>query len=241
MLRLHPLQLNEIAMTDTVFPPRSTPIIPVQGQAGFPVGRIFCVGRNYADHAAEMGHEVDREAPFYFTKSVHAVLQSGQDMPYPPRTQDLHHEMELVVAIGAEARDVSEENAMDVVFGYGCGLDMTRRDLQAAAKEKRRPWDTGKDFDNAAIIAPLTRKADNSDIGGLAITLSVNGVVRQQAKLADMVWSIPEIIADLSSLYTLHPGDLIMTGTPAGVGAVVPGDALRGTIGDFAAVETTII
>ena len=228
-------------MTQTVFAPRPTPVIPVQGQAGFPVGRIFCVGRNYADHAAEMGHEVDREAPFYFTKSAHAVLQSGQDMPYPPRTQDLHHEMELVVAIGTEATNIAEESAMDVVFGYGCGLDMTRRDLQAAAKAKRRPWDTGKDFDNAAIIAALTPKADTGDIGALAIALTVNGAMRQQAKLSDMVWSIPEIIADLSSLYTLHPGDLIMTGTPAGVGAVMPGDVLRGTIGDFAAVETTII
>ena len=227
-------------MNQTVFPPRPTPVIPVQDSAAFPVSRIFCVGRNYADHAAEMGHEVDREAPFYFTKSAHAVLLSGQEMPYPPRTQDLHHEMELVVAIGAEATDVGEKDAMEVVFGYGCGLDMTRRDLQAAAKDKRRPWDTGKDFDNGAIIAALTPKVDNGDIGGLTIALTVNGALRQQAKLADMVWSIPEIIADLSSLYTLHPGDLIMTGTPAGVGPVVPGDVLRGTIGDFAAVETTI-
>ena len=228
-------------MTDTIFPPRPTPVIPVQGAAGFPVGRIFCVGRNYADHAAEMGHEVDREAPFYFTKSAHAVLLSGHDMPYPSRTADLHHEMELVVALGDTAKDISESAAMDVVFGYGCGLDMTRRDLQAAAKAKRRPWDTGKDFDNAAIIAPLTPKTDNADIGDLMIQLDVNGETRQQAKLADMVWSIPEIIADLSTLYTLQPGDLIMTGTPAGVGPVVKGDVLRGTIGDFAPVETTII
>ena len=228
-------------MPDTVFPPRPTPVIPVEGRSGFPVGRIFCVGRNYADHAAEMGHEVDREAPFYFTKSAHAVLLSGQDMPYPPRTADLHHEMELVVAIGATASHIAEANAMDVVFGYGCGLDMTRRDLQAAAKEKRRPWDTGKDFDNAVIIAPLTPKADNADIGHLTLALKVNGQVRQQAKLSDMGWSIPEIIADLSSLYTLRPGDLIMTGTPAGVGPVVKGDVLRGTIGDFAPLDTTII
>ncbi len=228
-------------MTETIFPARPTPVIPVQGGGGFPVGRIFCVGRNYADHAAEMGHEVDREAPFYFTKSAHAVLLSGHDMPYPPRTADLHHEMELVVAIGGTARDIPEADAMDMVFGFGCGLDMTRRDLQAAAKEKRRPWDTGKDFDNAAIIAPLTPKTDNADLGELTIRLDVNGVTRQLAKLADMVWTIPEIIADLSSLYTLHAGDLIMTGTPAGVGPVVRGDVLRGTIGDFAPVETKII
>ena len=204
------------------------------------MGRIFCVGRNYADHAAEMGHEVDREAPFYFTKSAHSVLLSGQDMPYPPRTADLHHEMELVVAIGATAKDIPEDLAMDVVFGYGCGLDMTRRDLQAAAKAKRRPWDTGKDFDNAAIIAPLTPKADAGDIGQLEIKLCVNDDVRQRSTIDQMVWSIPEIIADLSTLYTLHAGDLIMTGTPAGVGPVVQGDVLRGTIGGFAELETRI-
>ena len=227
-------------MTNTIFLPRPAPIIPVAGKDGFPVGRIFCVGRNYADHAAEMGHEVDREAPFYFTKSAHAVLLSGQDMPYPPRTADLHHEMELVVAIGATAKDIPEDQAMDVVFGYGCGLDMTRRDLQAAAKAKRRPWDTGKDFDNAAIIAPLTPKADAGDIGQLEIKLCVNDDVRQRSTIDQMVWSIPEIIADLSTLYTLHAGDLIMTGTPAGVGPVVQGDVLRGTIGGFAELETRI-
>jgi fumarylpyruvate hydrolase len=228
-------------MTSNVFPPRPSPVIPVQGGGSFPVGRIFCVGRNYADHAAEMGHEVDREAPFYFTKSAQAVLLSGAPMPYPPRTNDLHHEMELVVAIGKTVTDIAKQDAMDVVFGYGCGLDMTRRDLQAAAKDKRRPWDTGKDFDNAAIIGPLTPKSEVGEITELPLVLRVNGEIRQQAKLADMVWSIPEIIADLSTLYTLHPGDLIMTGTPAGVGAVVRGDALSGTIGEFAPVETTII
>ena len=228
-------------MTETLFAPRPPVILPVEGAAGFPVGRIFCVGRNYADHAAEMGHEVDREAPFYFTKSQHAVLLSGSDMPYPPRTNDLHHEMELVVALGKGGREIAEADAMEHVYGYGCGLDMTRRDLQAAAKDKRRPWDTGKDFDNAAILGPLTPKAGNDAIDELQIALEVNGETRQRARLGDMVWSIPEIIADLSTLYTLHAGDLIMTGTPAGVGAVVRGDVLRGTIGDFAPVETRII
>ncbi|MEM8537179.1 MAG: fumarylacetoacetate hydrolase family protein [Pseudomonadota bacterium] len=226
-------------MTQTLFLPRATPIIPVQGHAGFPVTRIFCVGRNYAAHAAEMGHAVDREAPFYFTKSAHAILLSGQDMPYPPRTADLHHEMELVVALGQGGQDVSADQAYNLVAGYGCGLDMTRRDLQAAAKEERRPWDTGKDFDNAAILAPLTPA--NGPVGDLPICLTVNGGTRQHATLSDMVWSIPEVIADLSTLYTLLPGDLIMTGTPAGVGPVERGDVLRGTIGDFAPVETRII
>jgi fumarylpyruvate hydrolase len=227
-------------MTKTVFPPRPTPSIPVVGDSAFPVGRIFCVGRNYADHAAEMGHEVDREAPFYFTKSAHAVLHSGQDMPYPTRTNDLHHEMELVVAIGKQAQDISTDQAMEIVFGYGSGLDMTRRDLQAAAKAKRRPWDTGKDFDNAAIIGAITPRSALGNISDLEIKLTVNDEIRQQAHLSDMVWSIPEIIADLSTLYVLMPGELIMTGTPAGVGPVTAGDVLRGTIGDCVADETRI-
>ena len=228
-------------MSQTIFPNPSPVTVPVAGMADFPVRRIFCVGRNYTDHAAEMGHAVDREAPFYFTKSAHAVMHTGQNMPYPSRTNDLHHEMELVVALGSGGRDILQNDVMNAVFGYGCGLDMTRRDLQAAAKEKRRPWDTGKDFDNAAILADLTPMADAGTVAELAITLTVNGAIRQKGKIADMVWSIPEIIADLSTLYTLHAGDLIMTGTPAGVGPVVTGDVLRGTIGDFAPVETTII
>lgn len=227
-------------MVDTVFPAAPAPILPVQGAAGFPVSRIFCVGRNYAAHAAEMGHAVDREAPFYFNKSAHAILQSGQSMPYPPRTSDLHHEMELVVAIGAPAKNVALDRAMEAVFGYACGLDMTRRDLQAAAKEKRRPWDTGKDFENAAIIAPITPVADVPDIKSQAIALKVNGAVRQEDVVTSMIWSIPEIITDLSALYSLMPGDLIMTGTPAGVGPVVVGDELEGTIGALAPVVTTI-
>lgn len=228
-------------MTETLFPPRPTPIVPVRGQPGFPVARIFCVGRNYAAHAAEMGHEVDRAAPFYFTKSAHAVLASGQDMPYPPRTHDLHHEMELVVAIGTTAREVAKDDAMGHVLGYACGLDMTRRDLQAAAKEKRRPWDTGKDFENAAIIAPITLAEEVGALASLRLQLTVNDLVTQEAHLSDMVWSVPEIIADLSTLYTLQPGDLIMTGTPAGVGPVVSGDRLHGTIGDLDPVITRIL
>lgn len=228
-------------MTNTLFPPRPAPVVPVTGAAGFPVGRIFCVGRNYAAHAAEMGHEVDREAPFYFTKSAHAVLLSGLDMPYPPRTNDLHHEMELVVAIGGQACDIAIPDALDIVVGYACGLDMTRRDLQAAAKDKRRPWDTGKDFDHAAIIAPITLATDVPDLASLPITLAVNGEIRQSALLSDMVWSVPEIIADLSTLYTLMPGDLIMTGTPAGVGPVVRGDLMEGRIGDLAPVTARVV
>lgn len=228
-------------MSDTLFPPRPTPVVPVKGKPGFPAARIFCVGRNYAAHALEMGNEIDREAPFYFTKSAHAVLLSGHDMPYPPRTQDLHHEMELVVAIGGQARDIAPADALDVVLGYACGLDMTRRDLQAQAKDKRRPWDVGKDFENAAIIAPIMPADQVDALDGLRIALTVNGAVVQEAHLSDMIWSVPDIIADLSTLYTLQPGDLIMTGTPAGVGPVVAGDRLRGTIGDLDPVETRIV
>lgn len=228
-------------MSDTLFPPRPAPIIPITGGPGFPVTRIFCVGRNYAAHAAEMGHAVDREAPFYFTKSAHALMQSGQDMPYPTRTGDLHHEMELVVAIGATATAISVQDAPGIITGYACGLDMTRRDLQAAAKDKRRPWDTGKDFDNAAIIAPITPADQITNLAELAITLDVNGDIRQQAVLSDMIWSVADIIADLSTLYTLLPGDLIMTGTPAGVGPVVRGDLMNGRIGDLAPVIARVV
>ena len=237
-------QLTERAapMTATVFPPVPAPILPISGEeAGFPVHRIFCVGRNYADHAAEMGHEVDREAPFYFTKSAHTVLHSGQDSPYPPRTNDFHHEMELVVAIGKGGKNIALDDAMDHVFGYAASLDMTRRDLQAQAKDKRRPWDTSKDFENGAVIAPLVRAENMSDLPTTRMTLTVNGKVRQDTTFDLMVWSIPEIIADLSTLYTLQPGDIIMTGTPAGVAPVVKGDVLEGRVGDLPPVKTTIV
>ena len=206
----------------------------------FPVRRIFCVGRNYAAHAAEMGNEVDREAPFYFTKSAHALCLSGSRIAYPAGTRDCHYEMEFVVAIGAPARAVSEADAMRAVWGYACGIDLTRRDLQAAAKEKRRPWDLGKDFENSAVLAPLIPVEDFGEIGTQAIRLDRNGEGVQQAVLADMVWSVPEIIAHLSGYYHLQPGDLIYTGTPAGVGPVKPGDVLHGRIDGLPAVDLAI-
>ena len=217
-------------MTDTLFP-IPAPQVPVVGErAGYPVRRIFCVGRNYAAHAAEMGNEVDREAPFYFTKSAEAICQSGAEIAYPLGTQDCHHEMELVVALGAPAFRVSEAEALNAVLGYACGVDLTRRDLQAAAKEKRRPWDLGKDFEESAVIAAITRKDQFGAPGDQAIRLSVDGTLRQNAVLSDMIWSVPEVIADLSRYYHLRPGDLIYTGTPAGVGPVVPGNVLLGDI-----------
>ncbi|MFZ3584241.1 fumarylacetoacetate hydrolase family protein [Loktanella sp. DJP18] len=228
-------------MTSYCFPATDQATLPIAGSPDlFPVRRIFCVGRNYEAHAAEMGNTVDRAAPFYFTKSAHALLQSGQDMPYPQGTRDLHHEIELVVAIG---KSVGLENPPPEeveIFGYAVGLDMTRRDLQAAAKDGRKPWDTGKDFENSAIIGPITPAVDTL-LDAASIRLDVNGETRQSAPLTDMVHSVPEIIAHLSTLYRLRSGDLIMTGTPAGVGAVVAGDTLIGSIDGLEGVRTKVV
>ena len=228
-------------MTAPLFTVPAAPLVPLAAEAaGYPVRRIFCVGRNYAAHAAEMGNEVDREAPFYFTKSAQAICLSGAEITYPPGTQDCHHEMELVVALGAAAFRVTEAQAMDAVLGYACGIDLTRRDLQAAAKDKRRPWDLGKDFEDSAVIAAITRKEEFGPLGDQAIRLSVDGMLRQDARLSDMIWSVPEVIADLSRYYHLGPGDLIYTGTPAGVGPVVPGNVLLGEIDGLTPLHLSI-
>lgn len=228
-------------MTTPLFDLAAPPLVPVEGgEGGYPVRRIFCVGRNYAAHAAEMGNEVDREAPFYFTKTPHALCLSGATIPYPLETTDCHHEMEFVVALGATAFRVSQAEAMAAVWGYGCGIDLTRRDLQAQAKDKRRPWDLGKDFENAAVMGALVPKEAFGEIADQTIRLSVDGRVRQEARLSEMVWSVPEIIAHLSRFYHLGPGDLIFTGTPAGVGPVVPGNLLRGEIDGLPPVILTI-
>lgn len=226
---------------DMLFPaPQPLAILVAGDTRQFPLRRIFCVGRNYAAHAAEMGNEVDREAPFYFTKSAHALCQSGATIPYPPGTQDCHYEMEFVVAIGAPAFRVTQAEAMQAVWGYGCGIDMTRRDLQGAAKDKRRPWDLGKDFENAALMAALTPAQAFGEIGAQRITLRHDGEIVQDARLCDMVWSVPELIAHLSGYYHLLPGDLIYTGTPAGVGPVRPGSVLLGEIEGLEPVSVTI-
>jgi fumarylpyruvate hydrolase len=206
----------------------------------FPVRRVFCVGRNYAAHAAEMGADVDRAAPFYFTKSAHAVIPSGRTIAYPPGTNDCHYEMELVVAIGAGAFEVDETSAMGAVYGYACGIDLTRRDLQAAAKEGRKPWDLGKDFENSAILGPITPADRFGKPGAQAITLELDGRRVQEARLSDMVWSVAGIIAHLSRFYHLAPGDLVFTGTPAGVGPVAPGSVLNGQIDGLEPVTLTI-
>lgn len=216
-------------MTQTIFPAPVLPTVPIAGQdAAFPVRRIFCVGRNYAAHAAEMGAEVDREAPFYFTKSAFA-LTGGGTLPYPPGTEDYHHEVELVAALGRPAFRIAPDRAMDCVHGYAVGLDMTRRDLQAAAKARQRPWDLGKDVENSAVIGAIT-PAGGFQPANQRLSLTVNGALRQDAPLSDMVWSVADLIADLSRYYHLQPGDLIYTGTPAGVGAVRPGDRLQARV-----------
>jgi fumarylpyruvate hydrolase len=215
--------------------------IPLEGEeARFPVRRIFCVGRNYAAHAAEMGNEVDREAPFYFTKAPAAAIASGATIPYPPGTADFHHEMELAVLIGAPAFRVAVSKAPEVILGYCAALDMTRRDLQGIAKDKRRPWDIGKDFESSAVFAPASRASDVGALGDLRLRLSVNGTIRQDAALGEMVHSVPEIVADLSNYYHLAPGDVILTGTPAGVGPVVAGDVLDGRIGGLEPIHLTV-
>lgn len=207
-----------------VFTTPPAPTVPVAGTAElFPVRRIFCVGRNYAEHAREMGHD-DREPPFFFAKPADAVVGDGETIPYPPVTENLHFEAELVVAIGAEGANIAEATALDHVFGYACGNDLTRRDIQAQAKKAGRPWSMAKGFDNSAVVGPIHRVADVGHLDSGAIQLTRNGALQQTGDLAEMIWSTPEVIAYLSGLVTLMPGDLIMTGTPAGVGALVPGD-----------------
>ena len=207
------------------------PAVPIRGgDALFAVRRIFCVGRNYAEHAAEMGEEVDREAPFYFTKSAHALCLSGQTIPFPPGTANLHHEVELVVAIGESGHAVEATDADGLIFGYACGIDLTRRDLQQQAKDRRRSWDLGKDFENAAVISGIAPAGEFGAPAGQRISLAVNGRTTQDARLDQMVWSVPELISHLSRYYTLMPGDLIYTGTPAGVGPVVSGDRIEAEV-----------
>ncbi len=228
-------------MSGTLFDLPGLPAIPVLGEAAaYPIGRIFCVGRNYAAHAAEMGFEVDREAPFYFTKSAANAILTGAEVSYPPGTSNYHHEMELVVALGASVFEASPDEARAAVYAYGCGLDMTRRDLQIASREKQRPWDLGKDVEDGAVFAPLTRADDVSHIGTQRIQLSVNGEIRQDATLDELIWNVEEIICDLSRFYHLRPGDLIMTGTPAGVGPVQAGDVITGTIDGLEPIRLTL-
>jgi len=210
---------------------RAAPALPVaESNQVFPVGRIYCVGRNYAEHAREMGHDPDREPPFFFMKPADAIVPSGATIPYPQATRDLHHEIEMIVAIGRDGADIPLERALDHVFGYGVGLDMTRRDLQGEAKKLGRPWEMGKAFDNSAPCTALKTAAMIGHPAKGAIWLKVNGKVTQKGDLSEMIWNVPETIAYLSRLVTLRSGDLIMSGTPAGVGPVKAGDRLEGHV-----------
>ena len=227
-------------MTNYVIDPPAVVAVPVAGGGLFPVRRVFCVGRNYAEHTREMGGDPDREEPFFFSKPADALVTGGADMPYPTRTGDLHHELELVVAIGTGGRDIAENDALSHVYGYAVGIDMTRRDLQAAAKKAGKPWDMSKGFDHSAPIGDI---APASQIGHPAagrIELKVNGRTRQDSDLAKMIWNVPETIAYLSGLVELRPGDLIYSGTPEGVAAVVAGDVLEGEVAGVGTVRTRI-
>jgi len=211
------------------FPP--VPTLPVAGSSDvFPVNRIYCVGRNYAEHAREMGHDPNREPPFFFMKPANAIVANGATIPYPAVTKDLHHEIELVVAIGKGGKNIPVEKALEHVWGYGVGLDMTRRDIQGEAKKMGRPWEMGKAFDESAPCTQLHPAAKIGHPAKGAIWLKVNGTVKQKGDLAEMIWNVPETISYLSNLITLQPGDLIMSGTPAGVGPVQKGDKLEGHV-----------
>ena len=228
-------------MSEYLFPTRPTTSIQVKGESlAFPINRIFCVGRNYAAHAVEMGGKPEYGSPFYFNKAPTHAIPSGSTVPYPPRTQDYHHEMEFSILIGADAFQISQEDALDVIYGYCASLDMTRRDLQANSKANRQPWDTSKDFEDGAVFAQASKAAEFGAVADQRITLSVNGEMRQDATLADLIHSVPKMVADLSTYYHLSAGDVIMTGTPAGVGAVVAGDVLHGEIEGLDPVDLTI-
>jgi fumarylpyruvate hydrolase len=206
----------------------------------FPVRRIYCIGRNYGAHAREMGHDPDREPPFWFAKPADAVVPSGSVIDYPPRTENLHHEIELVVAIGKAGTDVAVGDALEHVYGYAVGIDLTRRDLQKEAKSLGRPWVTAKGFDQSAPVSALHTVADIGHPTSGRIWLSVNDEIRQQGDLNELIWSVAEAIAELSTLFALSPGDLIFTGTPAGVGPVVAGDQVTGGIDEIDEIKITI-
>lgn len=227
------------------FNPPARPSVAIFREAArFPIRRIFCVGRNYAAHAREMGKDPEREPPFFFTKPADAAVDAGRDsattIAYPPETENLHHEIELTVAVGRGGKDIAVGDALDHVFGYAASIDLTRRDLQLAARDKGRPWDWGKAFDASAPIAPIHRVADVDHKPQGRIWLTVNGAMRQDADLSELIWPTADVIAIISRSMTLAPGDLIMTGTPAGVGSLVPGDVVEGGVEGLGDVRVVI-
>lgn len=227
-------------MSDYVIAPPPQAAVPVAGGGLFPVRRIYCVGRNYAEHAREMGHDPDAEPPFFFSKPADALVTDGADTPYGSETQNFHHEIELVAAIGTGGRNIPVVSAMSHVWGYAVGMDMTRRDLQAWAKKAGKPWEVAKGFDHSGPIGTLVPASGIATPLTGTIELKVNGEVRQSADISDMIWDLPHVIAELSRYFELFPGDLIFTGTPAGVSAVVKGDLLEGSIAGIGTVTTRI-
>nr|WP_190275487.1 fumarylacetoacetate hydrolase family protein [Candidatus Puniceispirillum marinum] len=228
-------------MMDYIFTPAAQVSLPIEGMdAAFPVRRIYCIGRNYADHAIEMGHDPDREAPFFFQKNAQNIDISGT-FPYPPQTSDVHHEIELVVALKSGGANISEDDAMQHVYGYAIALDMTRRDLQGEAKKTGRPWEIGKAFERSAPMSALVPASKTGHLDAGRISLSINGEIRQDGDLNQMIWKVPEMISYLSRFYDITAGDLIMSGTPAGVGPVAKGDVLTGDIEGLGRLVTQIV
>ena len=228
--------------TQYVIEPVALPSLAVEGDTRrFAVNRIYCVGRNYADHAREMGHDPDREPPFFFMKPASAIVTDGKHMQYPSLSNDVHHEIETVVAIGKGGANIPADKALEHVYGYGVGLDMTRRDLQGEAKKMGRPWDTGKAFDQSAPCSALLPAAQCGHPAKGSVRLMVNGEVRQEGDLNQLIWNVPDTIAYLSTLFTLQPGDLIFSGTPAGVGPIKKGDVLVGEVAGLPVLKTQII
>jgi fumarylpyruvate hydrolase len=233
---------QEATTMDYVIPFQGITSVEVRGTGErYPVRRIYLVGRNYAEHAREMGHDPDREPPFFFQKPADVVLPSGSDFPYPSKSSDVHHEIELVVALGKGGADIPEGKALDHVYGYAVGIDMTRRDLQGVAKKMGRPWEVGKAFEHSAPISRIVPAAEIGHPDSGRVWLEVNGELRQEGDLNQLIWNVPETIATLSGLFTLAPGDLIFTGTPAGVGPVQRGDHLKGGVEGVGEIETRVV
>ena len=229
-------------MTEFVLSPPPVPSVAVHGsEACFPVRRIFCVGRNYAEHTREMGHDPDREPPFFFGKPPSEIAHAGEDIAYPPETDDLHYEGEMVVAIGKGGTDIAEADALSHVWGYGVGNDLTRRDVQGVAKKMGRPWDWGKGFDKSAVIGPIHPVSETGHLDAGFVRSWVNDELRQDGDLGQMIWSVPETISFISRSMRLAAGDLILTGTPAGVGKLVKGDEIRVAVEGLGEISNRIV
>lgn len=227
-------------MTDFVIPAPPVPTIPVSGGGAFPVRRVYCIGRNYAAHAVEMGHDPDREPPFFFQKNPNNLDASGE-FPYPPHSSDVHHEVELVVALKSGGTNIPLDKALDHVWGYAVSLDMTRRDLQGEAKKLGRPWEIGKAFERSGPVGPLHPAAKTGHLAQGRIELKVNGALKQEGDMNQMIWKVPEMISYLSEYFELQAGDVIMSGTPAGVGAVVRGDVMEATIEGLGSLTVKVV